>query len=247
MKKFKLFLLTYTGGARGDFILGWLGHLDHFRMRKWSLDPFTGRSYANYMGKFLDSVENQHRSIDDYLKDYGILLDGNSKDFIALGCHGRNLQHQLSAINANDITLMRLYFNESKQKEVHWNFLVKTHFTEFISCPDERYDIDHILLERGIVSDSSEITEEIRRTALEEVISKRHNCGYCEMKEYHIPTIDLDYEKVFRPGGSRYLTDRLGLKAHERHHLHWDSMLPLSDAPLEFEKFGKIWRFSDYF
>lgn len=63
----------------------------------------------------------------------------------------------------------------------------------------------------------------------------------------HPDSIVVDYEKLFVPGGSRYLCDKLEITVPDKHHEFYNDMLKWADSPLEIEAHGKVWKFSDYF
>ena len=57
----------------------------------------------------------------------------------------------------------------------------------------------------------------------------------------------LDYTKLFTPGGSYYLCDRLELDAPQVCHDFWDQMLPFACSPDSINVWNHDWKKNDFF
>ena len=235
----KSLLITGIGGTRIDFVAGWLGQLPKFVDTNWSIDPATGWSKGDInLTKCLD--KDQSLNLIDCLGQYQFKLTNDAEYTLATTCHGIHLDNQLTNCKFDAYQIAYINFNEADQDQILWNFLVKTYLTEKRNrssiSQNFQYNIDH----QGDLSDDIKVQKIIN-------IFKNVKKYMANVNPAKSTQIILDYDQLFVPGGSRYLTEQLKITTTgDRHHLFWDMVLPIIDSPDEIYQFGYLWKKSDF-
>lgn len=236
----KLTIIASQGGARGDFLAGWLGTLPEYMENYWTLDCETGQSFTN--AKFLKDFqpESMGSDIETFLAGYKLVLDTDSKINVSGTSHRADILDFFPENKKSCIKLVFIRVPKSKIIEISWNFFVKTFFTKhrnYGNLDHVVYGIDHLL------GDQPPITDQKRLCYIKNFLSHLH---YPKTFDPPAAGIVLDYEEIFRPGGSRVVAENLSLTCSENHHRLWDKNLEFSSSPLEIERFGQIFKFQDF-
>jgi sarcosine oxidase delta subunit len=234
-------ITTGIRGARIDFVAGWLGTLPTFVDSQWRIDPETGRSFG--IVNIIRDADKFDIKVDNILKDFGFQLDLSSNVNLSVSCHGRRLENNI--INQQAVTIIRVNTTKADPKKIYWEFLVKTYLTK------ERWKHAHDVgqfyqVDQELINKELEITDTNRQKFL---LSRINN--YFSDKDpglTGLSFIDINYDELFQPGGSKNLVNRLGLDtATEQHHRLWDANLQFAESPTTIERFGKVWQKQDYF
>jgi hypothetical protein len=213
-------LITGPGGSRIDFVAGWLGTLPGFINTRWSICPYTGlsRSDAN-LTKELDY--RPEVTLSTALSNINVVE--SALTYVGV-CHGRHLNQQVDV----PARIFSIVVDDANWKKVNWEFVIKTYFTEIPTLT---------LLQNP----PSGISNEEKLLIVNQRLSAPTN---------HHPTINnsipLEYKELFKPGGSRYLCNILGLEVNDCYHDFYQAMLPVANSLPEYHYLGKLWRFSDY-
>lgn len=219
-------LVTGHGGARMDFIAGWLGCLPGFIDNNWSMNPVTGAS--NGEQKQIKKLEyNKHITLSDYLKDnLNINLNASSSLCYAGGLHGWHLAQQIQ--DYSGVQILYIDISNAERNNISWEFFVKTYL-----CKKDRFtlynDTDKNLnLDLYITNINKQSSITLPKVDAEK-------------------TIFLDYTQLFVKDGSRYLTEMLGIDVDNVYHRFYNSNLQYADSPVEITHLGHTWKKSDYF
>jgi len=218
MKNVQVWLITGPGGSRIDFVSGWLGCLPNFVNNWWSINPTTGQSVGHMRNtKTLDSDAN--RTLEDCLGSF-LTFDKNSNLIYVGSCHGFHLTKQLANLDFAQV----FYINtrNADPKLIAWESFVKTHLSN-----TGLFDFD---------TEISQIEFIIKNASLNQEFTPQYK-----------DSIILDYNRLFTPGGSKYLCEIANIKVLDKYHKFYDSNLEWSSSPLEIVARGKTWRYSDYF
>jgi hypothetical protein len=99
--------------------------------------------------------------------------------------------------------------------------------------------------------DKLDITDENRWNFVKKILNnlgpQKDNLFGPQKDNSFLPAIDLEYNKMFVPGGSKYVSDKLNINVDQCYHVLWDSNLLLSTSCNEYFRFNKVWRYSDFF
>ena len=239
MVNVKLWLIVGGGGAKMDFVAGWLGTLPDFVSSNWHIDPATGQS-TGFMQQ-TKNLDNQVESIEQLLNDHYFTLDPSASFTYVGTCHGIKLNIFKEEIVQNQIGVCVIDDSSANDSEILWNFAVKTFMTKKtdgynLSPGQSCWPIDRHLT----------LFNDQERVAAFEKILKSSKKGTQNIS-YDFPITKIDYTRLFCPGGSHYLCDTIGITAEQRYHQYWDHMLPLSDSPSELNVWGPSWCKSNYF
>ena len=233
LNKIKLILITGIGGNRGDFVAGWLSTLPKFIDSHWSIDTSSGVSIntKNRFAKYFDDHQESTLTLHDVLRNAGYTLSQDATNMVASRCHGHNLAQRIdpSDLKENLVKIFNIKVEPHNLDKVKWEFFCKTYLTRRLEG-ELFVDMEH----------------EQRIAHVEKIIelarSNRNN-----HVAVNLPLIDLSYDTLFKPGGSVYLAESLGLDVQSKYHQQYDQMLLLADSPDEIFKYGKLWKRSDYF
>lgn len=234
MKKIKLMMVTGPGGSRIDFVAGWLGTLSNFVDNTWTISLTTGRSLGYmYQTKAVDWGVD----IEPILGNDQLELDGQADTFWAGSCHGYNLNYQKWKDLVEQGKVLFAKITNIDVPKLKWEFVTKTYLTKN----------RHVYAEKAWRIDS-ELDIEPSDADRIQAVKDRFKDFAIDGNELpsEFPAINLDYQKLFVPNGSRYLCDQLGISADEVNHRYWNLMLPLADSPEELEVWGHVWRRSDF-
>ena len=210
LKPINCWLVVYPGGARGDFVVGWLGTLPNFINARWHIDIKTGKSFSD-IDWFRELSTNKYQKAERILNNYNLTADKNCSYNLAAGFHAT--EHINSQINDN-FNILTVNIQEHNFKKVNYEYLIKTN-----TIKDRTYN------------------EYMRGTAF---LNRNNNAPSIDYHKFykleleHYKSIKnkkvLEYDKLFREGGSRYLCNVAGLEASDRHHEYWNTMLEFSES-----------------
>lgn len=228
------------GGARGDFVCGWLGTLLNVIDNQWSIDPLTGCTKGFFPTKSID----YGILLDAELQHNGLSLDPSSDLFLVAPCHGLKFNNdsidQLLATNA--VEVYEIDVSQVDHKKITWEFFVKTYLTNWNGMHMQR----KWLIDREIALPQNQITDAMRAEKLQQMLSSSPGT-VLKIWTTNPKIKKLDYNRLFQSGGSYYLCEVLGLDTDKRHHDFWDSMLPFANSPDSLTVWGREWTMADYF
>jgi hypothetical protein len=225
--KVKSLLVIGPGGARMDFVAGWLGKLPGFIDVNWTIDPITGHSTSEAgLTKILDS--DPALTLTEVLKNDRYELDKNAEYTLVGTCHGYHLRTQLNSIDPESYRVLAIHCPKEFFDQIAWEFFIKTYLTEFKR--------QFAILNDRKFNQSPEIV-----LAEEKPFDKKGKTFF-NKDHYPLNHTKLDYSMLFVPGGSYYLIDQLGIGPIDpRYHTFWDSMLDISTSPKKIYQFGRWW------
>ena len=236
----KVLLGIGVGGARMDFVAGWLGLLDNFLNNHWSIDINTGCSAGDQWSlKPLDSGF----PLTEILNTKKLVLSNTSRLTWAGSGHGVGLDKLLPQINDNSVQILHIDTANTRYKNrIAWEFHVKTYMKQdrdkmvyFGGKPV--WNIDKII-------GATNITNTDRANYLIESFQRYHPSLD---KTVTVPHLNIHYDDIFVPGGSKILCQTLAIDAPERYHQYWDDMLNYALSPAELTVWDHLWRYSDYY
>jgi hypothetical protein len=219
-------LVTGHGGARMDFIAGWLGCLPGFIDNNWSINPITGASKGDQQQiKNLDT--DKHINLSNCLNDnLNINLSANSSICYAGSLHGWHLAQQIQ--DYNGVQILYIDISKADRDKISWEFFVKTYL-----CKKDRFTLYNTAdknpnLDLHVTNINKQASITLPRVDVEK-------------------TMFLDYTQLFVEDGSRYLTEILGIVVDDVLHDFYNSNLNYANSPNEINCQGRVWRRSDYF
>lgn len=235
----RLWLVTGPGGCRMDFVAGWLGKLPNFVDSNWCIDPVTGQSTGTMQQlKFIDQRDYQ---LTQLLSVHSLRLDSSSNTIYAGTCHGSRLGDFQSEIAQHQIKIIRI--NPGIDVDcIRWEFFVKTYLTMKRDVYSLQSQIGTWAIDFKLDPSPANIQ---RVAALDQVI--RQGLEFSDIDYSRFPCVQLDYDRLFVPGGSQYLCQQLELTADSAYHNYWNHQLLLAKSPDELEVWGHCWRKQDYF
>lgn len=204
MKSINCWLVIYPGGARGDFVAGWMGTLDTFIDSAWHIDVRTGKSTLD-IDWFKVLTQNPRLHADDILAQYGLRADPRAQYSIAGGFHADPRGNTAAQINAN------------------YNVVAIDPATVDFELADREYALKtNTTIDRSLDS-YMQGTAFVTRTDAHVPITpvQRFKEIYAQLDT----AVQLNYNKLFVPGGSKYLCAQTGLQASKQHHSLWDTNL----------------------
>ena len=242
--KIKLLLVAGPGGARMDFVSGWLGKLPNFIDTKWYIDTSTGLSLGDM--HFIKSIDSPSSDIGEVLNHHKAQLDINAKLQWAGSCHGIQIEKYKEKINSGLFKLLIINTDSVSsdiKDKIQWEFFAKT----YLSCRKtitnyfnhENWNIDNQI-------DNADITDLTRVEQLKKMLEKNKLFEKTPLVPPGIEFVTAEYDKLFVPGGSEYLCNILELSASERNHKLWDTMLDFSNTPDSVYAFGTTWTKSEF-
>ena len=242
MTPIKIWFVVGIGGARADFVSGWLGTLPGFINNRWLIDPESGVSYG-CMENFR-SID-QGVPIDDITKHYQLTVNPQSEFIYAAACHGTQLDFRKyqSYVESGAVRFITIDISQADLNTIYWEFYVKTYMSH-------RRTLDAVqgICEQWVIDsqiDHDNITDSDRINKLKQLITSSTTNKFSSVLNY--PTTVGIYNKLFCPGGSRYLCNQLSITASDSHHQYWDSMLQFSRSPESVSVWGVQWNKQDYF
>ena len=227
------------GGGRADMTAGWLNLLPGFVNGRWVIDPFTGVSFGN-MGN-LRAID-QYVPLTEILTSNGIHLSAESPHTWAVAIHGNNLDYQQYKphIDSGTVRFVNIDTSNANQNTISWEFYVKTFLSDRLSLESlrgwgEQWVIgDHL-------SDSEKIEELTRK------LKSHLKNNTAQSLPNKFSCVNLDYVKMFCPGGSQYICQALGLTPDKRFHDYWDAVLPFTHSPQSLNVWGVNWDRDQWF
>lgn len=240
---FQIQLVAVHGitGSRTDFVAGWLGTLPGFLNNQWTIDSETGQSRS--LGQQLKELDNHNgpTALNQVLSNYSYCLSSRSRWSYAGSYHESNLAQKIHPSNASAIKSVVIDTNKCNPTFILWENIVKTFMTRhrYIHAFNAGtvYGIDFLLSDAG------------------QPINDQSRCEWIDnlLDSWTVkssPVVDLnthviEYNELFRPGGSHTIAEKLQLTVTDRDHQVWDHMLTLANAPLQIERFGRTWKYAD--
>jgi hypothetical protein len=135
-----------------------------------------------------------------------------------------------------------------------WEFIVKTYLTHCNTVEFENtgrswaIDQDAKLTTRQMIN--GQVTNAHRIKAIKNVINLHKQLVVDNNNDRFLknPRVTaLDYNCLFRAGGSYYLCEKFNLTAEVRLHEYWDHMLSVIKSPDSIDALGYTWRKTDFF
>lgn len=232
MAPINLITIVARPGARGDFVAGWLGSLPNFIDSQWRIDIHTGRSLGimNCL-KEIDTVDYGCNTLSRLLQFRNFSL-GNSNWSFAMSCHGHNLEKKLTLVP--EIRFLQILTDTADRAILNWEFIAKTYFSR------ERFESS--LHENKIYN----VDKETTGCPVEYV--KQQAKFIQQLPDYNL-TLDcvrVQYQDLFKSGGSYYLCNELGIDVASDYHRYWDMQLTLANSKLSYNEFGYHWTINNY-
>ena len=240
----KIILIAGSGGARMDFVAGWLGILPQFLDGEWRIDPLTGLSHGFMMyTKLLDHLEIN--SFPDFFKEF-FTINPAAELCYAGSLHGHKPKNIQDAIDSKHAELLLIDTSTAHPSHLGWEFIVKTYLaqlkTRYAFETNTTWQIDRTINKLDITN-----LDRIR-TVKQHLHNIKKGQPYINSTPALIPHKKVDYNLLFQPGGSKYLCNTLCLSdVNERYHNFWDCQLPLSISPDSLVVWGESWNKADYF
>lgn len=193
-------IIIGIGGAKMDFIVGWLGSTEEYNINDWEIHS-NGKSHYKYAYSYKKLDCDKNLTIKDitkkiyYNQPSGVYLKYLKLDKrIACGIHGKNILNQLDS--DYNYRLFLIVVNDSCFDEVLINGIHKNN------------------LDTNVVQ--------------ERLAYKYHwHPEYEELCRKLKPTI-LKYDKFNCIGGSRYIQEKFNINVTENDHNYWNTQLPKS-------------------
>lgn len=235
-------LVTGPGGARMDFIAGWLSTLPGFLEGSWRINPITGMSIGDsHHTKEMDDPNS--RRFDDVLTSAKMRFNTNSPITYVGTCHGWYTPRLMTPEQLDAVRIIYIDTPHWNHPKICWEFVIKTFMTKMQTKSAFQLGLDEMNAKM-----KSFPNDEARAEWIHAYLTN-FPAGHAFPPPPPPNATLLDYDSLFTPGvGSHYLAYRLGIKdLDNRHHLYYDDMLKYAESPKTIEKFGRIWQFSDYF
>ena len=240
-----LYLTLGIGGARGDFVAGWIGSLPHTINNQWSIDPATGRSYG--MQQNLRDIDNispvGSNNLQDYLlNQFNWQLDTNAKYAYSGACHGYCINKQIHLDQLSAIKIIVIDTSQVDLATLHWEFCVKTYgFNE-----RRRFCIDNNLPNYPIdlKSKNQSITNQERCELFKKELILNLATTYYPPPVI-FPHVTMHYNDVISPDGSKKLAELLGINVDPVYHKLWQNNLELANTPDLINLFDQQWSKDD--
>jgi hypothetical protein len=242
--KIKLVLVAGPGGARMDFVSGWLGKLPNFIDTKWYIDSSTGLSLGDM--HFIKSIDSSDSDIGEVVNNHKAQLDINAKLQWAGSCHGTQFEKYREKINSGLFKLLIINTDsvslEVKNK-IQWEFFAKT----YLSC---RKTITNYFNNTNWTVDNQINKRDVTDVTRVNQLKKMYTNSKMSVETIVVPPgiefVTAEYDKLFVAGGSEYLCNILGLSASERNHKLWNTMLEFADTPDSVYAFDITWTKSEF-
>ena len=238
MTPIKLIIVAGIGGARADFVAGWLGLLPMFVNSRWTLEPETGVSYG-FQGNC--RAIDQQQSISQVLLSQGCILDQNAKFTWAVACHGYDLKPKdyLPHITQETIKFVSIDVQDVDPIIIHWEFLVKTYLShrrtmDCVKGYAEEWIIDNMI-------NLPTITDQDRVDQMHKLLNQKHYFNRTRSLPSTMPSVMINYTQLFCTGGSRYLCQALGIDVSDSYHQYWDKIVSCADSPKQIRVWDTDW------
>jgi hypothetical protein len=242
--KIRFYIVQATGGARGDFLAGWLGSLPEFLNSNWTIDWETGQSFTQ--AKFLKCFHQGSlvtKNLRGFLESYQYVLDQNHDFLVAGTTHDASIANYVDPAQRDLVTILSIQLSQQRLIQSAWEFFVKTFLTkhryDFAFYNHITYGVDHYLRDQGIMANDHErlkcIDQYLQNINLACLQASSVRCDYV-----------FNYDELFVPEGSRHLVSQLDLRCSEKHHEQWNQNLKFAQSPQEIERFGRTFKFSEF-
>ena len=249
--KAKITIICGVSGGRKDFVAGWLSHCDGFIDTHWRVNPIVGHSNINNYGWSIVDIF-------DAIDREDLLPDAESNRSLALTCHVPPTLY--NRVNSDKITklvetgalnIVCINLKDSDMIQYHWDKIVKAYLFRGMPAYDfMRVNQPQVLNSK--FNTDQEVTDDVAVAHINEVIQRaldlQHLPGEQQDGQYRFyrnldkfNPMEIEYNKLFREGGSYYLCDTLGVTASDRLHNYWNALLPFITAPDTCTAFGQEW------
>ena len=242
MTNVRLQLIIGQGGTRLDYVSGWLSTLPGYIDNEWNFDSVTGQSKGyQQLVKALD-----YDTLDDVLSRNDLTLNKHNSIIWAGGCHGHQIDKYIQHIQDGSISVAVIDVTEEDLIKITWERIVKTW------CHQHRgFGVLKGYQRKWHIDDYHErvLSNQERIEFVEKLLyaNPSNDPGIIKYN-YDFPHVKLNYNELFKPSGSHTLCKLLGINsATNRHHLHWDSCLPLADSPTEISVWNHTFIKDNYF
>lgn len=233
-------MVSGWGGARADFVAGWLGLLPMFINNKWTIDPETGLSHGFQINcRELD--HQPHSSIYSVLSAHGCSLDEHAEFTLALACHGYSFQPEdyLSYINQGAIKFLSIDIRGADYQTILWEYLVKTYMSHRRTLDSVKghacqWGIDFII-------NAPVITDQDRIDQMNKLLNQKKYFYKTRALPPTIPSLIVNYNQLFNKGGSRYLCQVLEINVPDSYHQYWDNTLLSATSPKQIKVWDTNW------
>lgn len=223
-----------------DFVSGWLGTLKNFYDNTWTIDVETGKSQGQQ--HHLKLILSKH-SLISKLNEKCLSLDPHATLTWAGAGHGVNLEDLEEFIAQQSIKIVYLDTESSQnQAQISWEFHVKTYMKSNRGQSLQQHNWKQWGIDSMI--NKSNPTNQDRVQWMDHSLRTYSPVFHSHPTQ---PGLKINYDDIFRPGGSKLLCQQLDISASDRHHDFWDSMLTYATSPKEFQVWGHTWKYLDYF
>jgi hypothetical protein len=242
MSLVKLIIVAGNGGARADFIAGWLGLLPNFINSYWNIDPATGCSIG-CMGNLREI--DREIPVEIAVRNQQLTLSPAATTTWAVACHGNQLDinDYQEHINNESVKFLSIDTGGAEKNRIAWDFVVKTYLSD-------RRGLDWARRSKHWVVDDSidgVLSDEKRVAKVRQLLTNLSSLGRNVSLPNSFSSTTINYVELFQPGGSYYLCNQLNIEASNTHHKIWDFMIQLADAPDNITVWGVEWKKQDYF
>ena len=210
LKPINCWLVVYPGGARGDFVVGWLGTLPNFINARWHIDIETGKSFSD-IDWFRELSTNKYQTAERILNNYNLTADKNCSYNLAAGFHAA--EYVTDQIDDN-FNILTVEVKEHNYKKCNYEYIIKNN-----TIKNRSYN--------EYMQGTSFLTRDNDAPLIDyQKFYKQESEHYKSIKNKKV----LEYDKLFQKDGSRYLCNVAGLEASDRHHEYWNTMLEFSES-----------------
>lgn len=241
--KIQLYIVQAPGGAKGDFLAGWLGTLPQFLDTHWSIDMETGQSFtsAKFFKQFSQDT-SPTKSLTHWLAKHDYHLHADADFCICGTTHDFDVHQYVDDDVRHLVKTISIRVGLESAIETRWNFFVKTMLTKhrYQHAFDNgiSYGVDHYLRDLSIPCNDRE-----RSRYLDQFLQRDYQLSDWPSYKYDWC---WDYHTLFAPGGSRCVAEAMQLVCDEKYHELWDQNLMYSHSPSSIERFGCTYRLEEF-
>lgn len=253
----KCVVVTGVGGARTDFVAGWLSTvLPTFFISNdsWKLYPVTGRSYigseyflwANFL--FHDAEKIQRDQCIEWLLE---TYSPNSNNFLIQKTHYlcEYIKNRLPPDLFDKLLIVNIVSDDNLETAVNlgWEFIVKTFF------PKNIHNLKIWESQQSNTTDNTGIEDNLSDQQYVEllfssVISRITAPGWLvrESCNNYPNVINVPYLELLTPKGKELLANSFNVELNMAQKHSWDSSLAVARSPDIIDAFGRSWSKTDF-
>lgn len=234
----RLRIVVARPGARGDFVAGWLGTLPNSIDTLWRIDIETGRSLGLMTCfKHIDTEQPDPECLDRVLASRNYKIDSTAKWVFNMACHGYELEKKIDRPQLVEILQIT---DSSHQDKINWEYTVKTWFSNDRQEHNVR-DNEFNQADRTCAG-----MTDYEQQQLIKQFSRSCAAVNVDQTLSGLTVTKVEYDKLFRPGGSRYLARSLGIDCDNQYHVLWNTQLYFADSRQSYNRFGTTWTQRNY-